>query len=85
VNAFHRKFVSEVRRCDEMERKLRYIEAEVLKDKVTIPESTVNPSAPVQRQIVDLEVNQSSLYFLVRNTNAPPQYRDERCFLKKFR
>ncbi|XP_054279427.1 V-type proton ATPase 116 kDa subunit a 1 isoform X2 [Macrosteles quadrilineatus] len=57
VNAFHRKFVSEVRRCDEMERKLRYIEAEVLKDKVAIPESTTTPKAPVPREIIDLEAH----------------------------
>lgn len=57
MNAFHRKFVSEVRRCDEMERKLRYIEAEVRKDGVPIPESTVNPPAPNPREIIDLEVN----------------------------
>ncbi|XP_046682460.1 V-type proton ATPase 116 kDa subunit a1-like isoform X2 [Homalodisca vitripennis] len=57
VNAFHRKFVSEVRRCDEMERKLRYIEAEVRKDNVTIPESSVNPLAPNPREIIDLEAH----------------------------
>ena len=39
VNPLQRKFVSEVRRCDEMERKLRYIEGELVKDKVRIPES----------------------------------------------
>ena len=32
VNAFQRKFVNEVRRCDEMERKLRFIEKEVKKE-----------------------------------------------------
>lgn len=60
VNLFHRKFVSEVRRCDEMERKLRYIEAEVLKDRVAIPESNVNPLAPNPREIIDLEVRDYS-------------------------
>lgn len=57
VNAFQRKFVSEVRRCDEMERKLRYIEGELLKDKVPIPESTVNALAPNPREIIDLEAH----------------------------
>ncbi|XKL66950.1 hypothetical protein PGB90_010370 [Kerria lacca] len=55
VNAFQRKFVSEVRRCDELERKLRYIEAEVNKDKVPIPENTISPNAPNPREIIDLE------------------------------
>lgn len=56
MNAFQRKFVSEVRRCDELERKLRYIEAEVNKDRVLIPETSVSPSAPNPREIIDLEV-----------------------------
>lgn len=56
VNAFQRKFVNEVRRCDEMERKLRYIEAEVHKDGVHIPSVKEAPRAPNPREIIDLEV-----------------------------
>ncbi|PSN32175.1 hypothetical protein C0J52_26601 [Blattella germanica] len=57
VNAFQRKFVSEVRRCDELERKLRYIEAEVNKDSVPIPDLEVMPNAPNPREITDLETS----------------------------
>lgn len=58
VNYFQRKFVSEVRRCDEMERKLRYIEAEVRKDGVPIVENLAElPRAPNPRAIIDLEAN----------------------------
>lgn len=59
MNVFQRKFVSEVRRCDELERKLRYIQAEVHKDHVhvPIPESSVFPFAPNPREIINLEVN----------------------------
>ncbi|CAK1545878.1 unnamed protein product [Leptosia nina] len=57
VNAFQRKFVNEVRRCDEMERKLRYIEAEVHKDKVHIPAVKDMPRAPNPREIIDLEAH----------------------------
>lgn len=58
MNVFQRKFVSEVRRCDELERKLRYIQAEVHKDHVhvPIPESSVFPFAPNPREIINLEV-----------------------------
>ena len=56
MNAFQRKFVNEVRRCDEMERKLRYIEAEVNKDGVHIPAVKEPPRAPNPREIIDLEV-----------------------------
>ncbi|XP_076171994.1 V-type ATPase subunit a family protein Vha100-2 [Ptiloglossa arizonensis] len=58
VNYFQRKFVNEVRRCDEMERKLRYIEAEVRKDGVPIVENLMElPRAPNPRAIIDLEAN----------------------------
>jgi len=58
MNVFQRKFVSEVRRCDELERKLRYIQAEVHKDRVLVPvpESSVFPFAPNPREIINLEV-----------------------------
>lgn len=55
VNSFQRKFVSEVRRCDELERKLRYIETEVNKDNVHIPDIDELPRAPNPREIIDLE------------------------------
>ncbi|XP_044259980.1 V-type proton ATPase 116 kDa subunit a1 [Tribolium madens] len=57
VNLFQRKFVNEVRRCDEMERKLRYIEAEVKKDNVAIPDQSELPKAPNPREIIDLEAH----------------------------
>ncbi|KPJ18978.1 V-type proton ATPase 116 kDa subunit a isoform 1 [Papilio machaon] len=57
VNAFQRKFVNEVRRCDEMERKLRYIEAEVHKDGVDVPDVKEPPRAPNPREIIDLEAH----------------------------
>ncbi|XP_056635764.1 V-type proton ATPase 116 kDa subunit a 1 isoform X1 [Diorhabda sublineata] len=57
VNAFQRKFVQEVRRCDEMERKLRYIETEVRKDNVKIPDVGELPKAPNPREIIDLEAH----------------------------
>lgn len=57
VNYFQRKFVNEVRRCDELERKLRYIETEVRKDGVPIPDNLQEfPRAPNPRAIIDLEV-----------------------------
>lgn len=58
LNYFQRKFVNEVRRCDELERKLRYIEAEVKKDGVPIPDNlTESPRAPNPRAIIDLEAH----------------------------
>ena len=57
VNAFQRKFVSEVRRCDEMQRKIRYVEAEVKKDGVKVKDCDDVPRAPNPREIIDLEAH----------------------------
>ncbi|XP_034243937.1 V-type proton ATPase 116 kDa subunit a-like isoform X2 [Thrips palmi] len=57
VNPFMRKFVSEVRRCDELERKLRFIEEELKKDDVKVPEPVQQPNAPNPREIIDLEAH----------------------------
>ncbi|XP_077993594.1 V-type proton ATPase 116 kDa subunit a 1-like [Glandiceps talaboti] len=55
VNAFQRKFVNEVRRCDEMERKLRFLEKEIKKAEIPISDTDDNPPAPPPREMIDLE------------------------------
>lgn len=55
VNAFQRKFVNEVRRCDEMERKLRFLEKEILRADIPILDTGENPEAPAPREMIDLE------------------------------
>lgn len=58
VNVFQRKFVTEVRRCDELERKIRYVEAEIKKDGIVLPEIEDEiPKAPNPREIIDLEAH----------------------------
>lgn len=70
VNAFQRKFVHEVRRCDEMERKLRYLEKEVEKDKLPILDTGENPEAPQPREMIDLEATFEKLENELREVNA---------------
>lgn len=55
-NALQRRFITEVRRCDEMERKLKYIQTELEKSEIDIPlVSDANPRAPMPREMIDLE------------------------------
>ncbi|VDL60396.1 unnamed protein product [Hymenolepis diminuta] len=61
VNAFQRKFVDEVRRCDEMERKLRYIEGEIMKDNISVYEPDEIPEAPPPREMLELEATLDKL------------------------
>eukprot|EP00080_Pristionchus_pacificus_P023186 PDM83206.1 MSP domain-containing protein [Pristionchus pacificus] len=55
MNTYQRKFVNEVRRCDEMDRKLRFIEEEIVKDNVFITETTDPIRAPQPKDMNDLE------------------------------
>ncbi|XP_055851586.1 V-type proton ATPase 116 kDa subunit a 1-like [Episyrphus balteatus] len=58
LNLFQRKFVGEVRRCEELERKIRYIEKELTKNGIVLPELIDNiPSAPNPREIINLEAH----------------------------
>ncbi|XP_038610819.1 V-type proton ATPase 116 kDa subunit a1 isoform X3 [Tachyglossus aculeatus] len=57
VNVFQRKFVNEVRRCEEMDRKLRFVEKEIRKANIAILDTGENPEVPFPRDMIDLEAN----------------------------
>lgn len=69
VNAFQRKFVNEVRRCNEMERKLRYLENEIKKDDIPMLDPGENPEAPQPREMIDLEASFEKLENELRKVN----------------
>ncbi|XP_041084026.1 V-type proton ATPase 116 kDa subunit a2-like isoform X3 [Polyodon spathula] len=52
VNAFQRKFVNEIKRCEEMERILVYLLREIKKADIPLPEVEVNPVAPLPKHIM---------------------------------
>lgn len=70
VNAFQRKFVNEVRRCDEMERKLRYLEREIRRDAIPVLDTGDNPEAPMPREMIDLEANFEKLENELKEVNS---------------
>ncbi|KAG1654258.1 V-type proton ATPase subunit a isoform 1 [Nymphon striatum] len=69
VNAFQRKFVNEVRRCDEMERKLRFLEKEIKKDEIPMLDAGDSPDAPQPREMIDLEATFEKLENEMKEVN----------------
>ncbi|XP_049905999.1 V-type proton ATPase 116 kDa subunit a [Epinephelus moara] len=52
VNAFQRKHVNEIKKCEEMERILGYLLREVKKADISLPERDVNPVAPLPKHVM---------------------------------
>ncbi|XP_033625412.1 V-type proton ATPase 116 kDa subunit a-like isoform X1 [Asterias rubens] len=70
MNAFQRKYVNEVRRCDEMERKLRYVEKEIKGAKVEIAKPDTEVAAPPPREMIDLEANFEKIEVDLKEVNS---------------
>ncbi|XP_067022840.1 V-type proton ATPase 116 kDa subunit a 1-like isoform X1 [Acropora muricata] len=70
VNAFQRKFVNEVRRCEEMERKLRFLRKEIEKADIHVVDTGENPEAPHPREMIDLEAQFEQLENEMKDSNA---------------
>uniref|UniRef100_A0A7N5ZS03 V-type proton ATPase subunit a n=1 Tax=Anabas testudineus TaxID=64144 RepID=A0A7N5ZS03_ANATE len=70
VNAFQRKFVNEVRRCEEMDRKLRFVEKEINKANIPIVDTGENPEVPFPRDMIDLEATFEKLENELKEINT---------------
>ncbi|XP_073816258.1 V-type proton ATPase 116 kDa subunit a1-like [Musca autumnalis] len=76
-----RKFISEIRRCDEMERQINFIRNEIEKDEISIPnlEPEAMPPTPKPRDVItlesQLEKNEHEISELSKNyTNLKTNY-----------
>lgn len=69
MSAFQRKFINEVRRCDEMERKLRFLANEVEKAEIE-PRPAGNVEAPDPQDMIDLEAKFEVLEAEVKEINS---------------
>ncbi|TMS08312.1 V-type proton ATPase 116 kDa subunit a isoform 2 [Larimichthys crocea] len=54
VSSFQRRFVSEIKRCEEMERILGYLLREIQKANIAVPEEDESPLAPPPRQVLEI-------------------------------
>ncbi|XP_074527282.1 V-type proton ATPase 116 kDa subunit a [Halichoeres trimaculatus] len=54
VNAFQRKYVNEIKKCEEMEMILGYLLREVKKADISLPEGDVNPVAPLPKHVMTI-------------------------------
>lgn len=58
ASSFQRQYVGDIKRCEEIERKLRYIESEIVKESIEVTEdASIATPAPAPREITDLETN----------------------------
>ncbi|KFP76641.1 V-type proton ATPase 116 kDa subunit a isoform 2, partial [Apaloderma vittatum] len=55
VSVFQRKFVNEVKKCEEMERILGYLVQEIKKADIPLPEEDVAPPAPLLKHILEIQ------------------------------
>uniref|UniRef100_A0A8C8A1N1 V-type proton ATPase subunit a n=1 Tax=Oryzias sinensis TaxID=183150 RepID=A0A8C8A1N1_9TELE len=70
VNVFQRKFVNEVRRCEEMDRKLRFVEKEIKKVGIPMVDTGENPEVPFPRDMIDLEATFEKLENELKEINT---------------
>ncbi|XP_055458025.1 V-type proton ATPase 116 kDa subunit a 4 [Psammomys obesus] len=72
VNTFQRKFVNEVRRCESLERILRFLEDE-MQNEILMQEPEKNPETPLPREMITLETTLEKLEGELQEANQNQQ------------
>ncbi|XP_040567897.1 V-type proton ATPase 116 kDa subunit a 1 isoform X2 [Lepeophtheirus salmonis] len=57
LSSFQRKFVSEIKRCENMERICRFLEKECMMDDIPLAELRQEPTTPPMREMLELETH----------------------------
>ncbi|XP_063814447.1 V-type proton ATPase 116 kDa subunit a 3 [Pseudophryne corroboree] len=78
VNAFQRRYVSEIRRCDDMETNFGFLEQELRKAGVSVPVSVLSPPAPLPRDALRIEEESEQLALELREVSGNRQTLRER-------
>ncbi|CAJ0968239.1 unnamed protein product [Ranitomeya imitator] len=73
VNNFQRRFVNEVRRCEGMERILRFLVCEMQNDKIEVGNPEKSPQTPLPREMIDLETTLEKLEGELQEVNGNQQ------------
>ncbi|XP_073400137.1 V-type proton ATPase 116 kDa subunit a 4 [Dendrobates tinctorius] len=73
VNNFQRRFVNEVRRCEGMERILRFLVCEMQNDKIEVGNPEKSPQTPLPREMIDLETTLEKLEGELQEVNRNQQ------------
>ncbi|XP_067233752.1 V-type proton ATPase 116 kDa subunit a 1 [Chanodichthys erythropterus] len=70
VTTFQRRFVKEVKKCEEMERILRYLEKEMVKSNIVIAATKEKEMVPCARDVLELESTFEKLEQELREINC---------------
>ncbi|XP_056387075.1 V-type proton ATPase 116 kDa subunit a 3 isoform X2 [Hyla sarda] len=78
INAFQRRYVSEVRRCDDMETTFGYLEQELRKAGMKIPVTSAPPHAPLPKDALRIQEESEQLTKELREVSSNRQTLRER-------
>ncbi|XP_041923507.1 V-type proton ATPase 116 kDa subunit a1 [Alosa sapidissima] len=70
ASAFHRKFVNEVRKCEDMERVLRLLQKEMMKSDIAVAKGSDTERVPCPRDVFELESTLEKLEQELREINS---------------